>query len=445
MNILIGAQMLFVAFGAMVLMPLLTGLDPSVALFTAGLGTLLFQGITRRSVPVFLASSFVFVAPIAHGVEQWGIPATMGALFCTAVVYVVLGALVKWRGPGFLHRLMPPVVTGPIIMVIGLSLAPTAVNFAMGLTGNGAERVFPYGEALLVSMVALLTTMLVATLAHGLFRLLPILCGVVVGYLAALALGMVDFGAVQQASWLAVPEFVAPTFHWPAILFMVPVALAPAIEHVGDVLAISNVTGKDYIKKPGLHRTLTGDGVASMAAALFGGPPNTTYSEVTGAVMLTKVFNPVVMTWTAVFAISLAFIGKVGLLLQSIPTPVMGGILILMFGSIASVGMNTLIKARVDLHAQRNLVIVAVTLIFGIGGMVMGNGEFTLQGISLCGLVAVILNQILPAAPATADDLHEEQEYVEDMLNHARGEGDLWERAPPAKGGDSHRQDSRDS
>ncbi|WP_101674877.1 uracil-xanthine permease family protein [Alloalcanivorax mobilis] len=422
--ILIGAQMLFVAFGAMVLMPLLTGLDPSVALFTAGLGTLLFQWITGRSVPVFLASSFVFVAPISHGIEQWGIPATMGALFCTAIVYLVLAALVKWRGPGLLHRLMPPVVTGPIIMVIGLSLAPTAVNFAMGLSGDGGDRLFPYSDALLVSMIALLTTLLVATLARGLFRLLPILCGVLIGYLAALALGMVDFALVHQAGWLEMPAFVAPTFHWPAILFMIPVALAPAIEHVGDVLAISNVTGKDFIKKPGLHRTLAGDGIASMAAALVGGPPNTTYSEVTGAVMLTRVFNPVVMTWTALFAIALAFIGKFGLLLQSVPTPVMGGILILMFGSIASVGMNTLIKARVDLHAQRNLVIVSVTLIFGIGGMVVGNGEFTLQGISLCGLVAVILNQILPAAPPAAppgaDDLHEEQEYVEDLLGHAQ-------------------------
>ena len=415
-TILIGAQMLFVAFGAMVLMPLLTGLDPSVALFTAGLGTLLFQWVTRRSVPVFLASSFVFVAPIAHGIGQWGVSVTMGALLCTAVVYVVLGALVKWRGPGFLHRLMPPVVTGPIIMVIGLSLAPTAVNFAMGMSGNGAEHLFPYGEALLVSMVAMLSTMLVATLGHGLFRLLPILCGVVCGYLSALALGMVDFTAVQQAGWLAMPDFVAPSFQWQAILFMVPVALVPAIEHVGDVLAISSVTGKDYIRKPGLHRTLTGDGIASMAAALFGGPPNTTYSEVTGAVMLTRVFNPVVMTWTALFAISLAFIGKFGLLLQSIPTPVMGGILILMFGSIASVGMSTLIKAQVDLNAQRNLVIVAVTLIFGIGGMVMGNGDFTLQGISLCGLVAVILNQVLPSPAVPADNLQEEQAYVEDVL-----------------------------
>ncbi len=204
------------------------------------------------------------------------------------MVYVILGALVKWRGPGFLHRLMPPVVTGPIIMVIGLSLAPTAVNFAMGMSGNGEMQMFPYGDALLVSMVSLLTTMLVATLGHGLFRLLPILCGVVAGYLPAMAMGMLDFSGVNQAGWLSVPTFIAPTFYWPAILFMVPVALAPAIEHVGDVLAISNVTGKDYIRKPGLHRTLTGDGVASMVAALFGGPPNTTYSEVTGAVMLTR-------------------------------------------------------------------------------------------------------------------------------------------------------------
>ncbi|MED5387916.1 MAG: uracil-xanthine permease family protein [Pseudomonadota bacterium] len=422
-TILIGAQMLFVAFGAMVLMPLLTGLDPSVALFTAGVGTLLFQWITRRSVPVFLASSFVFVAPISHGIQQWGVAATMGALFCTAIVYVVLGALVKWRGPDFLHRLMPPVVTGPIIMVIGLSLAPTAVNFAMGMSGNGKAQLFPYGEALLVSMVAMLITMLVATLGRGLFRLLPILCGVVSGYLVALLLGMVDFSRVEQAAWLAMPEFVAPSFQWQAILFMIPVALAPAIEHVGDVLAISSVTGKDYIRRPGLHRTLTGDGVASMAAALFGGPPNTTYSEVTGAVMLTRVFNPRVMTWTALFAISLAFIGKFGWLLQSIPTPVMGGILILMFGSIASVGMSTLIKAGVDLNAQRNLVIVAVTLIFGIGGMVMGNGDFTLQGISLCGLVAVALNQILPAATPIMDDLGEERAYVDDILEHTSSKG----------------------
>lgn len=419
-TVLVGAQMLFVAFGALVLMPLLTGLDPSVALFTAGVGTLLFQCIAGFSIPVFLASSFVFIAPISHGVQAWGLPATMGALMVTAVVYVVLAALVRWRGPGFLHVLMPPVVTGPIIMVIGLSLAPTAVNMAMGMDGSGQETLFPYGQALTVSMVSLVTTLLVATLAKGFFRLLPIMVGVLCGYLSALMLGMVDFAVVTERAWLAPPEFVLPTFEWQAIVFMVPVALAPAIEHVGDVLAISNVTGRDYVRKPGLHRTLLGDGVASMGAAMVGGPPNTTYSEVTGAVMLTRVFDPRVMVWAAVFAIALSFLSRFGGLLQSIPAPVMGGILILMFGSIASVGMNTLIKAKVDLARQRNLVIVATTLVFGIGGMVISGGGFTLQGISLCGVLAVVLNLLLPGRDPVVTDLRQEQAVVDDLIEHTR-------------------------
>lgn len=192
------------------------------------------------------------------------------------------------------------------------------------------------------------------------------------------------------------PNFTAPEFNINAILFMLPVAIAPAVEHVGDILSISNVTGKDYLKKPGLHRTITGDGIATMAAAMVGAPPNTTYSEVTGAVMLTKAFNPVIMTWAAIAAIVLAWVGKLGAALQTIPLPVMGGIMILLFGSIAAVGLNTLIKNQVDLHKSRNLIIVGVTLVFGIGGMAFGIGEFSLQGISLCGIVAITLNLILP-------------------------------------------------
>ena len=307
-TVLAGSQMLFVAFGALVLMPLLTGLDPSVALFTAGLGTLLFQFVTKRTVPVFLASSFVFIAPITYSSQTWGVPATMGALFAAGVVYMILAALVKVKGSGFLHRVMPPVVTGPVIMVIGLGLAPIAVNMAMGKAGDGSIELFPYQDAMIVSMIALVTTLLVATLAKGIFRLVPILSGVLVGYAAAYFMGMVDLTKAAEAPFIAVPNFVMPEFHLAAILFMLPVAIAPAIEHVGDVLAISNVTGKDYLKKPGLHRTLFGDGIATSAASLFGGPPNTTYSEVTGAVMLTKAFNPVVMIWAAVFAILLAFI-----------------------------------------------------------------------------------------------------------------------------------------
>jgi len=417
--LLAGGQMLFVAFGSLVLVPLITGLDPSVALFTAGIGTLIFQLSTKRSIPVFLGSSFAFIAPIIFAVETWGQAAAMGGLFCAGLVYVVLSVLVALRGPGFLHRLLPPVVTGPIIMIIGLGLAPIAVNMAVGKTGDGSAELFPYADALMVSMPALITTLLVATFGKGIFRLVPILAGVAVGYVIAAVSGMVDYSAVSDAGWLSVPGFVMPEFVPAAILFMLPVAIAPAIEHVGDVLAIGSVTGKDYVQKPGLHRTLLGDGLATSAASLFGGPPNTTYSEVTGAVMLTKAFNPVVMTWAAVIAISLAFISKFGALLQTIPTPVMGGILILLFGSIAGVGMNILIKGKVDLSAQRNLVIVAVTLVFGIGGMSIGGGDFHLQGVSLCGIVAIVLNLILPQADSV-NDLHEEQEIVEDMVEHGR-------------------------
>ncbi|CAM4338300.1 uracil-xanthine permease family protein [Vibrio agarivorans] len=396
LNAIQGAQMLFVAFGALVLVPLLTGLDPSVALFGAGVGTLLFQFITRRTVPIFLASSFAFIAPIMFGVQTWGVPATMGGLMAAGVVYVAMGGLIKAKGIEIVHRLLPPVVVGPVIMVIGLGLAPVAVNMALGKTGDGAVQLIDANAALWVSATSLITTIAISVFAKGFLKLLPIFGGITVGYSLSLIFGIVDFTPVAQAAWLALPNFTTPEFNINAILFMIPVAIAPAVEHVGDMLAISNVTGKDYLKKPGLHRTITGDGVATIAASMVGAPPNTTYSEVTGAVMLTKAFNPIIMTWAAITAIALALIGKLGALLQTIPIPVMGGIMILLFGSIATVGLNTLIKNKVDLHDSRNLVIVAVTLVFGIGGMAFGVGDFSLQGVSLCGIVAILLNQILP-------------------------------------------------
>ncbi|ROR18268.1 uracil-xanthine permease family protein [Vibrio crassostreae] len=395
-NALQGAQMLFVAFGALVLVPLLTGLDPNVALFGAGIGTLLFQLITRRSVPIFLASSFAFIAPIMFGIQTWGVGATMGGLMAAGVVYVLMGALIKVRGVGFIHKLLPPVVVGPVIMVIGLGLAPVAVNMALGKTGDGAVQLVDADAALWISSISLLVTIVISVFSKGFLKLLPIFGGIVAGYITSLVYGAVDFTPVAQASWLALPNFTAPEFNINAIFFMVFVAIAPAVEHVGDMLAISNVTGKDYLKKPGLHRTITGDGVATIAASMLGAPPNTTYSEVTGAVMLTKAFNPVIMTWAAVTAIVLALVSKLGALLQTIPVPVMGGIMILLFGSIATVGLNTLIQNKVDLHKSRNLVIVGITLVFGIGGMAFGIGDFSLQGVSLCGIVAILLNLVLP-------------------------------------------------
>ncbi len=407
---LVGAQMLFVAFGALVLVPLLTGLDPSVALFTAGIGTLIFQWVTGGQVPVFLASSFAFIAPIIYGTQTWGVAATMGGLMAAGLLYMLLAALVQWRGVELINRILPPVVIGPVIMVIGLVLAPVAVNMATGKSGDGAIELTPYDASLIVAGIAFAVTVLISLLAKGLFRLLPVLGGITAGYCAALFFGMVDFSAVNAAPWLAIPSFTTPEFNWQAILYILPIAIAPAVEHIGDVTAISSVTGKNFVKKPGLQRTLLGDGLATSAASMLGGPPNTTYSEVTGAVALTKAFNPRIMTWAAIFAVVLSFCGKLGALLSTIPVPVMGGILVLLFGAIASVGINTLVHARIDLSEARNLTIVAVTLVFGIGGMAFQLGDLALKGIGLAAIVAILLNAVLPQS------LNEKKAELNDSL-----------------------------
>ncbi len=395
-QIIIGAQMMFVAFGALVLVPLLTGLDPNVALFTAGVGTLIFQAITRGKVPVFLASSFAFIAPIIYGVKTWGIPATMCGLATAGCLYILLSLLIRWQGSGIIERILPPIVVGPVIMVIGLILAPVAVNMAMGKTGDGSAVLVQQNTALMISMISLATTILVSLLGKGILRLIPILSGIIVGVMVSIPFGLIDLSAVNKASWIAVPNFVFPEWNLQAIFFIVPVAIAPAIEHFGDILAIGSITGKNYLKDPGIHNTMMGDGIATSFASFLGGPPNTTYSEVTGAVALTKAFNPAIMTWAAIFAIALAFIGKVGVLLQSIPTPVMGGIMLLLFGAIMVVGLNTLVKAGQDLLEPRNMSIVALILVFGFGGMSFSVGEFTLKGIGLSGILGVFLNLVLP-------------------------------------------------
>ena len=417
---LLGAQMLFVAFGALVLVPILTGLDPNVALFTAGLGTLVFQIITRGKVPVFLASSFAFIAPIIYGVQTWGIPATMCGLAAAGGLYVVLSFVIKYFGSDVLHKILPPVVTGPVIMVIGLVLAPVAVHMAAGRTGDGSAWLVPQDTAIIIAGVSLVTTVLVSLLGKGWFRLIPILCGISAGYAAALLLDVTGFTASAQASfdpgtlqnwtapvlismapladkaWIAMPAFVLPEWKWEAVLFIVPIAIAPAIEHFGDVLAIGSVTGKDYVKDPGIEKTMLGDGIATSIASMLGGPPNTTYSEVSGAVALTKAYNPAIMTWAAIIAILLSLVGKVGALLATIPTPVMGGIMILLFGMITVVGINSLVKSGQDLTTPRNLIIVSVILVCGIGGMKFTAGAFAIEKIGLAGILGLLLNIILP-------------------------------------------------
>ncbi len=393
----VGLQFLFVAFGALVLVPILTGLNPNVALFTAGLGTLIFQFVNRKTVPpIFLASSFAFIAPIIYGVQTWGIAGTMSGLIAAGIFYVILSFIVRLRGSGFLHKLLPAVVVGPVIMTIGLILSPVAVNMAMGKTGDGSIVLVPFSQAITIALVSLAVTVLVTLLGKGIFRLLPILCGIVAGYVTSLFFGLISFDAVANAPWISMPAFTTPEFNLEAIIYILPIAIAPAVEHIGDMLAISNVTKKDYLKEPGLKNTFLGDGLATSAAALFGGPPNTTYSEVTGAVTVTKAFNPAIMTWAAIFAIVLAFVGKLGGLLSTIPVPVMGGIMLLLFGIIASIGMETLIKEKVDLADPRNMIIVSMILVFAIGGMTFNFGSVAFSGIGLGAIVGIVLNFILP-------------------------------------------------
>ena len=385
-KIVVGAQFLFVAFGATVLVPLLVGLDPSVALLTAGIGTLIFHAATKGKVPIFLGSSFAFIAPIIKATELFGLPGTLCGLVAVGAVYGVMSALVRLRGVGFIARLFPPIVVGPVIMLIGLSLAGTGVDMAKS---NWT-----------LAIIALLTTVVVSLFAKGLLRLIPIFAGIVVGYIAATIFGLVDFQSIIDAPWLALPAFVRPELSWEAIIFMIPVAIAPVIEHIGDVYAINEVTGKDFVADPGLHRTMLGDGLACMAASFIGGPPVTTYSEVTGAISLTKITDPSVIRIAGLFGILFSVLGKISALLKTIPDAVLGGIMLLLFGTIAAVGINNLVKNKVDLGDTRNLVIVSLILILGIGGAELTFGNFTIGGIGLSALVGVILNLVLPKSKA---------------------------------------------
>ena len=386
-KIVVGAQFLFVAFGATVLVPLLIGLDPSVALLTAGTGTLIFHAVTKGKVPIFLGSSFAFIAPIIKATELYGLPGTLFGLIGVGLVYGLMSLLIRLRGVGFISRLFPPVVIGPVIMLIGLSLAGTGVDMAKT---NWA-----------LAIISLLTTVVITLFGKGLLKLIPIFAGIVVGYVISIILGHVDFQPVLDAKWFALPAFVRPELCWEAVIFMIPVAIAPVIEHIGDVYAMNEVTGNDYVKDPGLHRTMLGDGLACIASSIIGGPPVTTYSEVTGAVSLTKIADPAVIRIAAVFGILFSILGKVSALLKTIPDAVLGGIMLLLFGTIASVGVNTLVKNKVDLGDTRNLVIASLILTTGIGGAEMTIGAITIGGIGLAALVGVLLNLIIPQKKGT--------------------------------------------
>lgn len=383
---IVGIQFLFVAFGSTVLVPLLVGLDPATALFTAGIGTFIFHLVTKGKVPIFLGSSFAFIAPIISASQQWGMPGTIAAIVGVALVYFVMSALIKWQGRKLLERLFPPVVIGPVIILIGLSLSPAAVNMAK--------------ESWILAFVSLITAIVVLAFGKDLVKLVPVVIGILVGYIVALCLDVVDFSAVAAAPWFALPDsivhFQLPQFSWAPFLFMIPVAVAPVIEHIGDVYLVSAVADKDFVKDPGLHRTMLGDGLACLFASFFGGPPVTTYSEVTGAMQITRVTHPQVIRIAAGTAVVFSIIGKLSALLQSIPSAVLGGIMLLLFGTIASVGVQHLIHNKVDLNQTRNIIIVSVTLTMGIGGAILHFGTYSMSGIGLSAIIGVLLNLLLP-------------------------------------------------
>jgi uracil permease len=402
-------QHVFAMFGATILVPILTGLDPAAALFTAGTGTLIYILLTGAKVPAFLGSSFAFIPPIiaiAGGPGGPNMSYALGGAVAAGVFYCLVGAVIKFAGTGWLDRALPPVVIGSVIVVIGLNLAPTAMAMAMN-EGGGAGGT--YSLALLsIAVFTLAVTVGANIFLKGFFSVIPILIGLAAGYLFTLIMGLffpayhiINFQVVADAPWFGLPAFRVPRFNPVAILTFVIVSLATICEHLGDTLVTSKVVGQDFYKNPGLHRTLTGDGLATAWAAFWGGPPNTTYGENIGVMAITRVYSVWVIGGAAVFAVILSFFRKFGALIQTIPTPVLGGISMLLFGIIASSGLRTIVENGVDYKDKRNLTISSVIFVIGIGGgklafAITKDLQFELAGVALATVVGIILNLTFP-------------------------------------------------
>lgn len=392
---ILGIQHVVAMFGATVLVPILTGLDPSVALVAAGFGTLIFHFCTKKKVPVFVGSSFAFIAVIQIATKELGdLRYAQGGIMAAGALYLILALIVKVFGVSKVRSFFPPVVTGPMIMVIGLSLSKVALEMA---SANW-----------IVAFVVIVTVAITSIFGKGFVRIIPILIGVVVGYTLSAIMGLVDYTAFSQAEIFAIPNFTLPLFSWSAIAIIAPVVLATFMEHIGDITTNGAVVGENFFEDPGLHRTLLGDGVATMFAGLIGGPANTTYGENTSVLAVTKVYDPSLLRLAAMIAIVLGFLGKFGAILQTIPAPVMGGVSVVLFSMITSVGMRTISSANIDFTDNRNLLISGLILIIGIGseflridpnfkgivGLQIGQAQIT--GVSLAALVGIVVNKVLP-------------------------------------------------
>lgn len=394
---ILGIQHVLAMFGATVLVPFLTGLNPSLALIAAGVGTLIFHFCTKRIVPVFLGSSFAFIGALTLVLKNEGIGAIKGGVIAAGFIYVLMSYLVKTFGVERVKSFFPPIVTGPIIMLIGLRMSPTALNMAG--YANGKFDI----KSLIVAFAVIITMVSITMMKKSFLRLIPILSAVIVGYIVATFLGMVDFSVVSQAKWIGLSAeaasdlFTIPKMSLTGIIAIAPIALVVFIEHIGDITTNGAVVGKDFFKDPGIHRTLLGDGLATIAAGLLGGPANTTYGENTGVLAVTKVYDPAILRIAACYAIILGFIGKFGILLQTIPLPVMGGVSVILFGMIASVGVRTVVDARLDFSNSRNLIIASIIFVLGIAvdNIVIWQ-TVSVSGLALAAFAGVVLNKILP-------------------------------------------------
>jgi uracil-xanthine permease len=396
----LAAQHLMAMFGATVLVPILTGLDPAVGLMTSGLGTILYLICVRNKIPSYLGSSFAFIAPlIAVGGGPGGdnIPAALGGLVAAGIVYMVVAGVVKAFGTGWLSKLLPPALVGSIVIVIGLGLSATAVKMAMFPFADPANGIDLQGLA--IAALTLASAIVFSSFFKGFMKTIPVLMGIVVGYVAAFAVGMVDFAPVAEAKWIGLPTLTFPTFDLGAILIIAPIAFVVIVEHIGHLLVINEITGKDFT--PLLPESLFGDGLATAISGAIGGTPSTTYAENIGVMAVTKVYATQLFWWAGALAFVIGgFVPKLGALISSIPTPVMGGISLLLFGLIASSGLRLLVKSGIDYSHSRNLIMSSVVLVIGIGmetgGFTIPLGSYTIPGMALATLIGVILNLILP-------------------------------------------------
>jgi len=399
-------QHVFAMFGATILVPILVNqfageeiLSIPMALFASGVGTIIYCICTKRKSPVYLGSSFAFISPIVAGYAVAGKPGVFTALACVGLVYVVIALIIKFTNKNWVDKLLPPIVVGPMIMIIGLSLSGSAISNI----GIAADSIFNY-QNVVVAGVTLLTTIIVAMYTKGFLKVIPFLTGIIAGYITAICFGMVDFTAFQNASFFEMPKFYlmfkdyTPAFG--AILTIVPVALVTIAEHIGDHTALSHIIGKDLLKDPGLDNSLLGDGIATSVAAIMGGPANTTYGENTSVVGMTKIASIKVILTAAIFAIIIAFLGKLTALIGSIPAPVIGGVSILLYGFISVNGLKVLVQNQIDFGKTKNVVIAAVMLVMGLGNAVInissGNFELAISGMSLAAILGILLNICLP-------------------------------------------------